>query len=120
MKSPGARTRGKQAAAAITPRVDFGKELAGMFDLEGRVALLPGGYGGIGEAIAWALARHGATVLIAGRSSGLPVTARKERLSTPSIYATSSVWSTRSPRATAPSTSWSIASARRSSSRSAA
>jgi NAD(P)-dependent dehydrogenase (short-subunit alcohol dehydrogenase family) len=69
MKSPGARTRGKQAAAAITPRVDFGKELAGMFDLEGRVALLPGGYGGIGEAIAWALARHGATVLIAGRSS---------------------------------------------------
>ena len=69
MKSPGARTRGKQAAAAITPRIDFGKELAGMFDLEGRVALLPGGYGGIGEAIAWALARHGATVLIAGRSS---------------------------------------------------
>jgi NAD(P)-dependent dehydrogenase (short-subunit alcohol dehydrogenase family) len=68
MKSPRARKRGLPAAA-ITPRVDFRNELAGMFDLAGRVALLPGGYGGIGEAIAWALAQHGATVLIAGRSA---------------------------------------------------
>ncbi len=53
----------------ITPRIDFTTELGGLFDLDGRVALLPGGYGGIGEAIAWGLALHGAHVVIAGRSA---------------------------------------------------
>ena len=43
------------------PRTD------GLFDLAGKVAFIPGGYGGIGEAIAWGLARHGASVAIAGR-----------------------------------------------------
>jgi gluconate 5-dehydrogenase len=38
-----------------------------LFDLAGKAAFVPGGYGGIGEAIAWALARHGAAVAIAGR-----------------------------------------------------
>jgi gluconate 5-dehydrogenase len=40
----------------ITPRIDFLTELAGLFRLDGQVVLLPGGYGGIGEAIAWGAA----------------------------------------------------------------
>jgi gluconate 5-dehydrogenase len=55
------------APGRITPVVDFGKSLAGLFDLTGQVALVPGGTGGLGEAIAWGLARHGAAVAIAGR-----------------------------------------------------
>lgn len=54
----------------ITPRIDFGRELAGLFDLRGQVAYLPGGYGGIGEAIAWALALAGARVAVSGRDAG--------------------------------------------------
>jgi len=38
------------------------------FDLSGRKAFIPGGYGGIGEAIAQALAEAGAAVTAAGRS----------------------------------------------------
>jgi gluconate 5-dehydrogenase len=34
----------------------------GLFDLRGKVAFVPGGYGDIGAAIAWELARHGITV----------------------------------------------------------
>jgi len=52
----------------ITPEIDFVSELAGLFDLGGQVAFVPGGYGGIGEAIAWGLALHGARVVVAGRS----------------------------------------------------
>lgn len=37
------------------------------FDLAGKVACVPGGYGGIGEAIARALAAAGAKVAVAGR-----------------------------------------------------
>jgi NAD(P)-dependent dehydrogenase (short-subunit alcohol dehydrogenase family) len=51
----------------ITPRIDFQRELTGLFDLRGRVAYVPGGYGGIGEAIAWALALAGAKVAVSGR-----------------------------------------------------
>ena len=40
-----------------------------LFDLRGKVAFIPGGYGGIGEAIAQALARHGAKVAVAGRNA---------------------------------------------------
>ena len=54
---------------AITPRIDFTKELRGLFDLRGKVAFVSGGYGGLGEAIAWGLALHGATLAIAGRSA---------------------------------------------------
>jgi NAD(P)-dependent dehydrogenase (short-subunit alcohol dehydrogenase family) len=57
------------AAPTITPRIDFAGELAGLYDLRGQVAFLPGGYGGIGEAIAWALALAGASVMIGGRSA---------------------------------------------------
>jgi gluconate 5-dehydrogenase len=56
-------------ASTITPRIDFARELAGLYDLRGQVAFLPGGYGGIGEAIAWALALAGASVMIGGRSA---------------------------------------------------
>jgi len=51
----------------ITPRIDFTRELSGLFDLQGKVAYVPGGYGGIGEAIAWALAMAGAKVVVSGR-----------------------------------------------------
>src|SRR5512147_3050795 len=40
------------------------------FELTGKVAFVPGGYGGIGAAIAWGLARHGAEVIVAGRDGG--------------------------------------------------
>ena len=52
----------------ITPVIDFSTELAGLFDIEGTVAYLPGGYGGIGEAITWGLALNGAKVAVSGRS----------------------------------------------------
>ena len=41
-----------------------------LFDLSGRVALVTGGNGGIGLAIAQGLAAHGAAVMIAGRDPG--------------------------------------------------
>lgn len=47
---------------------DFTQSLAGLFDLRGRVAYVPGGYGGIGEAVAWGLAMAGARVAVSGRS----------------------------------------------------
>ncbi len=52
----------------ITPRIDFEHELTGLFDLNGQVAYIPGGYGGIGEAIAWGLVLRGAKVVISGRN----------------------------------------------------
>jgi NAD(P)-dependent dehydrogenase (short-subunit alcohol dehydrogenase family) len=57
----------KGKSTRITPSVDFERELRSLFDLGGKVALLPGGYGGIGEAIAWGLAQRGAEVVVAGR-----------------------------------------------------
>jgi gluconate 5-dehydrogenase len=54
----------------ITPRIDFQNELAGLFRLDGKVVFIPGGYGGIGEAIAWGAAMAGATVIVAGRDEG--------------------------------------------------
>jgi gluconate 5-dehydrogenase len=52
----------------ITPEIDFTAALADLFDVNGKTAFLPGGYGGIGEAIAWGLAMGGADVVVAGRS----------------------------------------------------
>ena len=51
----------------IAPLLDFSKALGGLFDLSGQVAYVPGGYGGIGEAIAWGLAQQGAAVAVSGR-----------------------------------------------------
>ena len=48
--------------------IDYPKEIGTLFDLRDQVACIPGGYGGIGEAIAWALAHHGATVAVSGRN----------------------------------------------------
>ncbi|MEO8741224.1 MAG: SDR family oxidoreductase [Casimicrobiaceae bacterium] len=66
VKASGARK--PISTSGITPSIDFDHELAGLFDLSGKVAFLPGGYGGIGEAIAWGLAQRGATIVVAGRS----------------------------------------------------
>jgi len=41
----------------------------GIFDLSGKVAFIPGGYGGIGAALAAGLARQGASVAIGGRNA---------------------------------------------------
>ena len=54
----------------ITPRVNFTAALSGLFDLRGKTAYVPGGYGGIGEAIAWGLALAGARVAVSGRDQG--------------------------------------------------
>ena len=43
-------------------------ELAGMFNLGGKTALVVGGYGGLGGAIARGLAAHGAALAVAGRN----------------------------------------------------
>ncbi|MEO6394565.1 MAG: SDR family oxidoreductase [Devosia sp.] len=51
----------------IAPRIDFRAALGDQFRLDGKVVFMPGGYGGIGEAIAWGAALSGATVIIAGR-----------------------------------------------------
>lgn len=56
-------------ADTITPRIDFARELQGLFDLQGRTACVTGGYGGLGEAIAWGLALRGARVAVLGRSA---------------------------------------------------
>jgi gluconate 5-dehydrogenase len=40
-----------------------------LFRLDGKVALVPGGYGGIGEAVSWGLAAAGAKVVVAGRDA---------------------------------------------------
>jgi NAD(P)-dependent dehydrogenase (short-subunit alcohol dehydrogenase family) len=53
--------------APITPKIDFARELTGLFDLSGKAAFIAGGTGGLGEAIAWGLALAGASVVVAGR-----------------------------------------------------
>ena len=51
----------------IAPVLDPATDLSGLFDMRGKVVFLPGGYGGIGEAIAWGMALAGANVTVAGR-----------------------------------------------------
>ena len=52
-----------------TASPDYARLLAGQANLAGRVAFVPGGYGGIGEAIAWGLVLAGARVAVAGRDA---------------------------------------------------
>jgi len=53
---------------SLTPKVDL-ESLRTQFDLSGKAAFVPGGYGALGEAISWALAFHGARVFVAGPSA---------------------------------------------------
>ncbi len=53
----------------MTVQIDYTRELATQFRLDDLVAFVPGGYGGIGEAICWGLALAGATPVIVGRSA---------------------------------------------------
>jgi NAD(P)-dependent dehydrogenase (short-subunit alcohol dehydrogenase family) len=53
--------------AGLTPEIDL-ESLKSQFDLSGKAAFVPGGYGALGEAICWALAIRGARVFIAGPS----------------------------------------------------
>jgi gluconate 5-dehydrogenase len=57
-----------EAGASLTPRVDLAA-LDGLFNVKGLRVFIPGGYGAIGEAIAWGFARHGARVAVAGLSA---------------------------------------------------
>ena len=52
-------------AASLTPEIDR-ERIARLFDIKGQRVFIPGGYGAIGSAIAWAMAGHGAQVVIAG------------------------------------------------------
>lgn len=52
---------------AVSSRPPETTDLTGLYGLTGRVAYVPGGYGGIGAAIAHALASAGARVAISGR-----------------------------------------------------
>ena len=54
----------------ITPKIDFKAELSGLNELTDLAAYVPGGYGGLGEAIAWGLALRGAKVMLSGRDGG--------------------------------------------------
>ncbi|WP_114287018.1 SDR family NAD(P)-dependent oxidoreductase [Candidatus Halocynthiibacter alkanivorans] len=49
----------------LTPSVDL-PALGRLFDVSGQKVFIPGGYGALGEAIAWGFAQHGAHVAIAG------------------------------------------------------
>src|ERR671912_601935 len=53
----------------MTAQIDYTRELAAQFRLDDLVAFVPGGYGGIGEAICWGLALAGATPVIVGRNA---------------------------------------------------
>ena len=53
----------------MTVHIDYTHQLAAQFRLDGLVAFVPGGYGGIGEAVCWGLALAGANPVIIGRSA---------------------------------------------------
>jgi NAD(P)-dependent dehydrogenase (short-subunit alcohol dehydrogenase family) len=55
------------AQAGLTPEIDQAR-IARLFDFKGQRVFIPGGYGALGEAIALAMAGHGAVVAIAGRN----------------------------------------------------
>jgi gluconate 5-dehydrogenase len=59
--------KGSVGLDRITPDTDFSAAFGSLFDLKEKTAFVPGGYGGIGEAICWGLAMSGARVMVAGR-----------------------------------------------------
>jgi len=60
---------GPELAGRLTPNIEA-EALDRLFDVSGARVFLPGGYGAIGEAIAWGFARRGAIVTIAGPKPG--------------------------------------------------
>ncbi len=64
-------------STAITPKLDPGSAFANMHTMQGKVAYVPGGTGGLGEAIVWGLATLGARVVIGDIDAG-----KLERLTT--------------------------------------
>lgn len=66
--APGGPPSGPPLAAPPVPRPTPELELESLFRLDGKRALLVGGYGGIGEVTTRLLAVHGAEVAVAGRS----------------------------------------------------
>ena len=52
--------------------------MSDMFDLTGKVAIVTGGNGGIGRAIAIGLAQHGADIVVAARNEQKTATVVKE------------------------------------------
>lgn len=58
---------GQEPLSTLTPEIDL-SDLDRLFDLEGVRTFIPGGYGAIGEAVAWGFARRGAHVALAGPS----------------------------------------------------
>jgi 2-dehydro-3-deoxy-D-gluconate 5-dehydrogenase len=56
----------------------MGSTTTATFDLQGRVAIVTGGNGGIGLGMARGLARHGATVVVAGRDEAKSAAAVEE------------------------------------------
>ena len=93
-----------------------------IFSLDGRVALVPGGGGAIGSALAEALAGAGARVAVAGRTRRGPLEAAVERVraagsegvaitADATVEADAIGWSPRRSIASAGSTSWSTPSA---------
>lgn len=50
---------------SLTPVIDV-KALTDLFDLTGKTAFVPGGYGALGEVICWALGAYGARIVVAG------------------------------------------------------
>jgi NAD(P)-dependent dehydrogenase (short-subunit alcohol dehydrogenase family) len=78
----------------MTPRVDFARALSSSFRLDDQVAFVPGGYGGIGEAVCWALALSGARPVIVGRdrvkAEALAASIRNAGLSADSLAADAS------------------------------
>ncbi|GAB4168123.1 MAG: SDR family oxidoreductase [Thalassobaculales bacterium] len=55
------------APQRLTPPIDVAR-IDRLFAIDGLHAFIPGGYGAIGEAVAWAMARRGARVSVAGPS----------------------------------------------------
>jgi NAD(P)-dependent dehydrogenase (short-subunit alcohol dehydrogenase family) len=64
-----ARRAQRPVTASLTPPQDTRQALAGQWSLRGQVAFVPGGYGGIGEAVCWGLALAGAIPIVAGRNA---------------------------------------------------